>query len=145
MAEELIESVVVFKLELIAKKGKFRGMKGALYNLASQGGAYRLLGGANTIREGDSTDIFVVLYFYDHKEATNFVNLARNAFRIPDYLKKRVPDYKPVVRHRINQYRVLSSSLEALSNQTFESISPAGSMEFDKELQDLGSYFRVDS
>ena len=144
MAEELIERVVVYKLELVALKGKFRGMKGALYNLASQGGGYRLLGGADTIRDGDTedtyTDIFVVLYFYEHKDATNFVNLARKAFRIPDFLNKCAPDYKPVVRHKMNQYRVLSSSLEPLSNETFESVSPAGSIDFDRELQTLGSY-----
>lgn len=87
MAEELVERVVVYKLELVAKNGKFRGMKGALYNLASQGGAYLLLGGAETIRDGDtedtSTDIFVVLYFYEHKDATNFVNFSEESVSDP--------------------------------------------------------------
>lgn len=139
-----MESTVVYKLELVAKKGKFRGMKGALYNLASVEGACRLLGGVNVIGDGDtedtSTDIFVVLYFYEHKELAKFVNEAKKAFRSPDYLKKCAPDYKPRISHKATQYRVLIANLEALSNQTFESVSPAGSIDFDREIQNLSSY-----
>lgn len=91
----------VIKVEMVVTKGKFRGMRGALYKLAGEHGAYRLQSVPDAVCYGNtaetSTDIVMDLYFLDDTERTKFIAEVKKTLRIPDVLRKCSPDYNPKV------------------------------------------------
>ncbi|CAN0289828.1 unnamed protein product [Ectocarpus sp. 4 AP-2014] len=143
-SEEEFEKV--FKVEIIASRGKFPGMRGATYNLASRLGAYRLRDGADAVRYGNteetSDNIYMELYFlYDtHKEMQDFVKGVYKIHRLPDLILKLVPEYKPKIKEVVRICRVLLSEFSLILDNELENISEAGSIDYDQAYQDLGSF-----
>ena len=143
-AEEELEKV--FKVEVVAFRGKFPGMRGATYKLASQLGAYRRREGPDAVRHGDtgetSENIYMNLYFlYDtHKEMQNFVKGVYAIHRLPDLISKLVPEYTPRIKEVVRICRVLLSELSLILDNELENLSYGGSIDYDQAVQDLGSF-----
>lgn len=142
MEEEEVKKEV-FKVEMVAFRGKFPGMRGATYNLASRLGAYRLRDGADAVRYGNTEDtsdnIYMELYFlYDtHKEMQDFVKGVYEIHRLPDLVSRLVPEYKPKIKEVVRICRVLISEFTFILDNEMENISEA---DYDKASQDLGSF-----
>lgn len=133
----------VFKVEMVAIGGKFRGMLGATYNVAYQSTAYRLRGGKESpIRYGDEgkgeqDNIYMDVFFLDHKDSACFTRRVQQVHRVPDLIKR---DYSPTFETRLRDFQINLSQLVLMSAEDFRVFTPAESIDYDQPSQDLGSF-----
>lgn len=140
---------VFYYLMMVAKGGKFRGIRGATYKLAFKLDACRLHG-TDVVRYGDtaetSSDVYLEMLFRESEKRRDFMSGVHKIFKIPEVLQKCCPEYNPDVKALKSfscKYRdscVLSVTERELEEMATN--SPAGSInyEYDVSTQDLGSY-----
>lgn len=136
----------VYKLSMVAVGGKFRGLRGATYKLARKYHGFRLIDGPDGVRYGDSAEtssnIYMDLYFLDFRELTDFKQSVVDLhLRLPDLIARSGLEHKPKMESA-TQTVVLDvcSKLDSVSDVEFQLTTPPGSIDYDRALQDLGSF-----
>lgn len=133
---ELVTHSLAYRVQMVARNAKHRGILGATYKIASTHKAYRSRGNGNPIRFGKE-DIYIDLYFMEHGDAFNFMNHVRGMHAVPDLVAR---DYFPKFEEEtILQYRIESSLFTPVKHTDFEVFSPAQSIDYHSSCQDLGS------
>ncbi len=133
----------VFKVEMVAVRGKFRGMLGATYNVAYQSTAYRLRDNGSPIRYGDQEkgeqedNIYMNVYFLDHQTSACFTRGAQKVHRVPDVVKR---DHSPTFETRLRDFQMNLSQLVLMSPEDFLVFTPPGSIDFGQSSQDLSAF-----
>ncbi|CAM9135006.1 unnamed protein product [Sphacelaria rigidula] len=143
--------VEFFFVRMIAFNGKFRGIRGALLQLASKHCGYRSPA-IPAVRYGDteetSSHIYIEVYFRADNVRRDFMNGVRKTHHIPRVLRKCFPDYKPTFEVETRSCTLRDSQLSPITDFELEEIhqnSPPGSTDYDCEVQSLGSYFGDES
>lgn len=143
--------VEFFHVRMVAYNGKFRGIRGALLHLASKHCGYRSPA-IPAVRYGDTEDtsshIYIDVYFREESVRRDFVNGVRKIHHIPRVLRKCFPDYRPTFEVETRSCTLRDSQLSPITDFELEEIhrhSPPGSIDYDCEVQSLGSYFENES
>lgn len=136
----------VYRLSMVAVEGKFRGMRGATYKLARKFHGYRLKEGPVSVRYGDTTqtssNIYIVLFFVDYRELTDFEQSVIDLhYRLPELIARGGLEHKPTIESETKTALFdLCSQLEAVTDEEFQETTPPGSIDYDQALQDLASF-----
>lgn len=140
---------VFYYLRMVVVGGKFRGIRGAIYKLAFELGACRLLD-ADVARYGNTdetcSNVYLEMFFENRQQRRDFVRGVEKIHKIPEVLEKCSPQYNPDVKVLMSCTRKLrDSEVSSVTDSELEVMvvkSPAGSIdyEYDISAQDLGSY-----
>ena len=138
---------IFFRVHMVAHNGKFRGIRGALLQLASKLCGYRLRE-TFAVSYGDtettSSNIYIDVYFRKESARKDYINGVMKTHTIPRVLSKCFPDYKPTFDTETSSCILRDSQLSPITDLELEQIhqdSPPGSIDYDLEVQSLGSYF----
>ena len=139
---EVVRFVDAHRVKMVAKNANHRGILGATYKIASKDRAYRPRDNEKPIRFGEEAgtqdNIFIDLYFREHRDAFNFVDHVREMHAVPDLIKRSYfPDF---VGEEVKQYRIELSRFTPVGHQDFEVFTPAVSIDYHSSCQDLGSF-----
>lgn len=138
---------IFFHVRMVVHNGKFRGIRGALLQLASKHLAYRLRGTFGVVygdTDATSSNAYISMYFRKESARKEFINGVRKTHKIPQVLRKCFPDYKPTFHVETSSCMLRDSQLSPITDLDLEQIhqdSPPGSIDYDCEVQSLGSYF----
>lgn len=130
----------VFQVKLVAKNGRFPGMRGATCRLATRHHGYQLRDGSGGVTVGDTDEscknIFVDLYFLEVREMKDFIQgVAR---------KSVISEHNPEISYETNEATVdVLAQLEDVTESEFSKCTPPGSIalsHFDRAVQHLASF-----
>lgn len=139
--------VEFFFIRIVVHGGKFRGVRGATLHEASKLNAYRKRDSL-TVVYGDtpatSSNIYTELYFRTEEHRSTFYNKVWKIHRVPDFLQKSFPEYKPTLHQETHTCLLRDSVLSPIFESELEELlehSPSGSINYEKEIQSVGSYY----
>ena len=147
MAELKEPEEIFFRIYMVAHNSKFRGIRGALLQLASKHCGYRLSGTVGVSygdTEATSSNAYISMYFRNEGARKEFINGVRKTHMIPQVLRKCFPDYQPTFDVETSSCFLRDSQLSPITDFELDQIhkdSPPGSIDYDCEVQTLGSYF----
>lgn len=139
--------VEFFFVRIVVHEGKFRGIRGAILHQARKLLAYRKKERRTVVygdTEATSSDIYIEVYFRKEENRTEFYDKVRKAHRIPGVLRKCFPDYKPTFDYTTYTCILRDSQLTPIFEFELQDMfdnSPPGSIDYDIEVQSLGSYY----
>lgn len=131
----------VYRCTITLIRGKFRGIRGAMYKLAYNLKAKR----RRDVREAiwyRQDDMLMDLFFMKDETTTDFINGVCKIVKIPDVVRK-IASYKPQISFEVESYTVRLSMLTPISDMELDeihAISPEGSIDYDRAIQDLSSF-----
>lgn len=135
-----------FFVRIVVHGGKFRGIRGAILQQARKLLAYREKE-RRTVVYGDteetSSNIYIEVYFRKDENRIKFHDKVRDVHKIPRVLRKCFPDYKPTFDYTTKTCILRDSQLSPILGFELEDMfenSPPGSIDYEIEVQSLGSY-----